>query len=119
MSPFANGCCATATKNLGLFIHALYLQDEARDWLMNNGYQHLMATIRGSEGDGKAIDWLNRFGYAPLAKVAAAGDGDEAAVHWLKSNGHAELAMVAMRIRIVKDRIENDNQDLHKFNPNS
>jgi len=106
-------------QELGLFVFALYLQDEARDWLMKHGHPHLMATISGAEGDPKALHWLETHGYMPLAKVAQVGDGDDAALQWLKSNGHAELAMVALRIRAVKDKIEFDNQDHHKFNPNS
>ena len=106
-------------KELGLFVYAMYLQDDSRDWLMKNGYPHLMATIRGAEGDANAIKWLNTHGYQPLAKVALVGDGDDDALQWLKTNGHGELAIVAIRIRTVKDRIELDNQDHHKFNPNS
>ncbi|MCF8258565.1 MAG: hypothetical protein K9J06_13495 [Flavobacteriales bacterium] len=104
---------------LGLFVHALYLQDHARDWLMKNGHPHLMAIIRGAEGDNAAVKWLETHGYTPLSKIAMTGDGDDAALHWLKLNGHPELAMVAIRLRAVKDRIESDNVDHHKFNPNS
>lgn len=110
---------ANGYRELGLFVFALWLQDDARDWLMKNGHPHLMATVRGAEGDPKALQWLQHHGYTPLAKVAQAADEDDAAVQWLKTNGHAELAMVALRIRAVKTRIESDNQDHHKFNPNS
>lgn len=105
---------------LGLSVHAIYLQDEARDWLMQNGHPHLMAMIRGAEGDTAAVKWLEAHGYTPLAKMAlVADDDDDAPLQWLRANGHAELAMVALRLKAVKDRIETDNQDHHKFNPNS
>lgn len=103
-------------KELGLFVFALYHNEESRVWLMKNGHQHLMAVITGAEGDKNAIMWLEKHNFKPLAKVALVGDGNNAAFEWLKQNGHPELALVAKRIEVVKDDIEQDNNDPHSIN---
>ena len=38
--------------------NAIYLIQESRDWLMDNGYAHIMAMINAAEGLEKAQAWL-------------------------------------------------------------
>jgi hypothetical protein len=102
-------------KELGLFVHALLLKQDAREWLMENGYAHLMAMINGAEGSKEAIHWLDKAGFLVLKNVALSGDNDEDAFEWLTSNGHEEFAMISMQIRKIKNEIEDDHEDIHKF----
>lgn len=38
-----------------VFVQALHIQDEAREWQMKNGHSHLMALIHGVEGNPYAV----------------------------------------------------------------
>lgn len=102
---------------LGLFSFAVRNQDEARKWLMANGFPHLMATINGSEGNGEAVDWLMKNDFDILAHVALSADGDEKSLNWLKDAGHREFAMLSLKIRYIKDEIEQNNNDIHRISP--
>ena len=95
-------------------MYALHLKADARKWLMENGHPHLMAVIRGIEGDEKALDWLGAHQYEVLRKVAECG-GDDAAFQWLLREGHRELAMLGLKMWSVKMQIEDDHNDPHKF----
>lgn len=102
---------------LGLFVFALNNKDEARKWLLDNGYPHLMALINGVEGNKQALQWLRIHKFPVLEKMALAGDGDEDAFNWLVDQGHKEFAMIAKRIQVVKDEIEDKNNDPHRISP--
>jgi hypothetical protein len=102
-------------KELGLFVYALNNKDSAREWLMTNKYYQLMAVINGAEGNKTAIQWLNNFGFDVLAKVAEAGGGNQESFLWLMKNNQRELALLSKKIEFVKDRIEEDNNDVHKI----
>lgn len=100
---------------LGMAVHAIMLKDDARDWLMHNGYAHLMAMINGVEGNQEALHWLEKNKFHVLKHVALAGDGSEDSFKWLIQNGHEEFALISQRIKKVKDEIEDDHNDVHKF----
>jgi len=106
------------TKNgypeLGIFVFALHLKADARKWLMENRQAHLMAVIRGIEGDEKALEWLETHDMLVLRKVAECG-GDDEAFQWLLRKGHRELAMLGLKMWSVKMQIEDDHNDPHKF----
>ena len=99
---------------LGIFVFALHLKPDARKWLMDNRHPHLMAVIRGIEGDTKALEWLEANGMLVLRKVAECG-GNEEILHWLLNNGHRELAMLGLKMWSIKMQIEDDHNDPHKF----
>lgn len=99
---------------LGLFVFALHNQDEARIWLMKNKFPHLMALINGAEGNEDAVQWLEKAGFTVLAKVALAGDNDLEAFEWIKHRDPL-FAKIALEIRNVKNEIEDNNVDPHKF----
>lgn len=101
---------------LGLFCFALNNRDSAREWLMENGHPHLMALIRGAEGDPNALLWLKKYKFDILEKVARGGDNDDDSVHWLVNNNLNDFANLSLRIREVKNAIEDDNTNYHKFN---
>jgi hypothetical protein len=101
---------------LGLFVFALNNRQSARDWLMENNQQHLMAIIRGTEGDPNALMWLRKFKFDILEKVARAADNDDESMHWLVQHNYHDFANLAMHMRRVKNDIEMDNNDVHKFN---
>lgn len=101
---------------LGIFVYALNNQDDAREWLMANNHQHLMALIRGAEGDINANLWLRKFGFDILDKVALAADNNDESLHALINSGHSDFATLAFKMRIVKNQIEKDNNDVHNIN---
>jgi len=102
---------------LGLFVFALNNKTDAREWLMNNGFQHLMATINGVEGNPGALAWLQKFKFDILFHVARSGDGYDDSYEWLKSNNQPEFALISLKIRYVKDEIEQKNNDIHSISP--
>lgn len=96
------------------FVFALHLKEDARNWLMKNNYPHLMAFINASEGNTTALNWLAKNNLEVLWYMAQAVDGDRPAMNWLIKN-HKDFAMVALRMKTVKDEIQTDNDDPHKF----
>ncbi|UKN02479.1 hypothetical protein K6119_02955 [Paracrocinitomix mangrovi] len=100
---------------LGMAVHAIMLKDDARDWLLQNGYAHLMAMINGVEGNQEALHWLEKNKFHVLKHVALAADGNEDSLKWLTDNNHREFALISQRIKAVKDEIEDDHNDVHKF----
>lgn len=102
-------------KELGMVVHAILLKEEARHWLMKNGYPHLMAMVNGAEGNRQAIDWLERNNFQVLKQIALAADGNERGFEWLARNGHRSFLAVAQSIKKVKDEIEASHNDVHQF----
>jgi hypothetical protein len=102
-------------KELGLTVHALLLKDDARTWLMENGYAHLMAMVNGVEGNKEAIHWLQKSNFITLMNVALAGDGDMNAYQWLLENNLKEFALISQKIKVLKDQIEETHNDIHSF----
>lgn len=102
-------------KELGMAVFAIKLKDEARDWLMQNGYAHLMAMINGVEGNQEALYWLEQNNFNILKHIALAADSEENSMKWLIANKHHEFALVAQKIKIVKDDIEENHNDVHKI----
>lgn len=102
-------------EELGIFCYALLLKDDAREWLKENGYAHLLAMIHGVEGNKSALEWLELNNFRLLRNIALAGDGEPAAYHWLEEKGYPEFAHLAKKIQEVKDEIEEDHNDMHKF----
>lgn len=103
-------------RELGIAVHALKLDDESRDWLVQNGFAHLLAMINGIEGNKDALRWLDQNNMLVLKRVAMAADGDEDAMEWLSHNGHIEFTMIAKKIKKLKDDIEEEHNDVHKIN---
>jgi hypothetical protein len=98
---------------LGLFCFALYFDKKATEWLMKNA-PHLLATIKGVEGKKDAINWLDKNGFKLLSKVARAADDDEEQMRWLMLNDRL-FGLIAQRIKLVKDEIEEANNDVHRW----
>jgi hypothetical protein len=106
---------ANGYPELGIFTFALRNKQDARKWLMDNGHAHLMAVITGIEGDKRALEWLERNGMLVLKHVALAGDGDEESFQWLLQQGHKELAMLGKKMHHVKQGMDEDYTDPHKY----
>jgi hypothetical protein len=102
-------------KELGMAVFAIRLKDDARDWLMKNGYAHLMAMINGVEGNKEALHWLEQNNFQTLKHLAMAADGEETSMAWLINNKQHEFALVAQKIKIIKDNIEASHNDVHKI----
>lgn len=102
-------------KELGIFVYALHLKPDARAWLLKNGYAHLMAMINGVEGNQVALQWLEKNNFHVLKHVALSGDGNQESFKWLLDNGHQEFAMISKKIEQVKNDIEENHNDVHKF----
>lgn len=97
---------------------AIFLKPEARTWLMQNAYPHLMAMIHAAEGDQKALKWLRMNGFDLLAAIALAVEGENEAWDWLKNNATQDLFILAQSIKKVKDQIEENHNDVHSFGRN-
>ncbi len=95
--------------------YAIYLRDEARDWLNANGYPHLMAMIHGAEGNEGAQKWLLRNDFEILYHIAMAVEDEPASFEWLGKNTTPDIFLLARTIKIVKDKIEENHNDIHTF----
>jgi hypothetical protein len=100
---------------LGLFVHALHNQISAREWLHNEGHPELMALCRGAEGDGRAVQWLKSHGHEVLANMALAADNDDDAMKALLQEDERLWATLALKIRSVKNGVEERHNDWHTF----
>jgi hypothetical protein len=108
------------TKNgfpeLGLFFYALRNEERSRTWLMENKFPHLLALINGIEGNERALEWLKKHDYQLLHEMALIGDGDDGAFERLAKNNRRVFALLAKKMELVKDEIEENKKDFHKFN---
>lgn len=102
-------------EELSVFCYALLLKDDARDWLMTNGYAHLMACIHAVEEDKAALEWLDRYEFHTLKNIALAGRGEKEGYQWIKENLSVEYFILAQKIQEIKDEIELNHNDIHKF----
>ena len=102
-------------SELGLFSFALRNEDKAREWLINNKFPHLMALINASEGNVQAQKWLKQHNYELLLWISLAADNSEEALKKLEQLPQKEWSIIALKIRAVKNKIERDNNDIHKI----
>ena len=100
---------------LGLFSFALRNQDSAREWLMSNKFPQFLALINAAEGNVEAQKWLRTHKYDLLLLIALAADNDDKALESLQRMDEKEWAIIAHKIRVVKNKIERDNNDIHKI----
>jgi hypothetical protein len=75
---------------------------------------HLLAMIKGVEGKKDAIRWLDVNGFTLLSRIAKAADDDKEQMQWLMKNDKL-FAAIAQRIKLVKDDIEETNNDVHRW----
>jgi hypothetical protein len=95
---------------------AIYLQDKPRDWLMENGYPHLMAMINAAEGNKAAGHWLLQNNFEKLYHIAKAVDHEDESWLWLQKHGSQDIFILAKSIQIIKDKIEENHNDPHWIN---
>ena len=96
--------------------YAIRLKENSREWLMDNGYAHLMAMINACEGNNHAQKWLLEYGLHNLYHVARAVDHEQSSWKWLSMNKRTQLAILAKSIQKVKDDIEERHNDIHSIN---
>jgi hypothetical protein len=94
---------------------AIHLKNNARDWLMVNGYPHLMAMIHAAEGDEKAQSWLKKHKFELLYHIAMAVEHETNSLLWLKKNTTPDILILTQAIKKVKDKIEENHNDIHTF----
>lgn len=102
-------------KELVVASSAILLKQEARDWLMKNGYPHLMAMINAAEGDENAQKWLLKYNFNLLYHIAMVAEYNNESMIWLKHHATPDLYMLALAIRDVKDKIEDNHNDIHSY----
>ena len=103
-------------QELGLFCFALRNNEEARKWLFDAGFPQFMALINGGEGNTQALQWLFDNGFEDFYYMALAIDNDEKGEKWVLKNMSKEIILLTQKIRFVKNRIDADNNDFHRFN---
>lgn len=95
--------------------YAIYLKNEARVWLPKNGYPQLLAFINAAEGNQKALGWLRANDMELLYHMADAIEGEQESWEWLSSNATPDLFILTQTIKKVKDKIEENHNDVHSF----
>ena len=101
---------------LGLFVHAMHNQQSAREWLQQEGFPELMALCCGTEVDARAVQWLLNHGHITLANMARAADNDDDAMRILMEEPDRIWATLALKMRSIKNGIEERHNDWHSFN---
>ena len=97
---------------LALFCYALYFDEKSSNWLFKN-HPHLLALIKAVEGNNNARIFLsNKF--PQLYKISLAADGDVVKMNFLIKNDPL-FAVIANKIKLVKDDIDEINNDIHKW----
>jgi hypothetical protein len=102
-------------SELAMSAYAIHLKEDARQWLINNGFPHLMAMINAAEGNEQAQKWLLNYKYEILYHIALAVEDDEESWKWLKMNTTQDIFILASSIRNVKNKIEENHNDVHSF----
>ena len=95
--------------------NAIFLIQDSRDWLMENGYAHLMAMINAAEGLKQAQQWLLANRMELLYHIGRAVDHENDSWDWLGKNATPDLFMLAKSIQFIKDQIEENHGDIHSF----
>lgn len=95
--------------------YAIYLKDEAREWLQKNGYAHLMAMINAAEGNERAQKWLLKYNFLTLYHIALAVEDERESFDWLGKNAPADIFILTQAIKTIKDKIEENHNDIHTF----
>jgi hypothetical protein len=98
---------------LGLFRFALFFDEKAGKWLLNHA-PHLMATIKAVEGKKEAYKWLELNKLTLLIRLAKAADNNKKELNYLIKNDPL-FASIALRIQMVKNEIEEANNDVHRW----
>jgi len=102
-------------EELLMATYAIELKEEARSWLMKNGYPHLMAMINGAEGNEKAQNWLKANNFDILYHMAQAIEDEQESWQWLGKNVTPDMFILTQSIKAVKDKIEEQHNDIHTF----
>ena len=97
-------------------VQAIYLRDEPREWLLKNGYAHMMAMINCCEGHENAGKWLLENNFTLLYHIGRAVDHEMESWLWLRKNSTQDIFMLAKSIQFIKDRIEENHNDMHSMN---
>jgi hypothetical protein len=95
--------------------YAIYLKDEARDWLMQNGFPHLMGLINAAEGNKKAQSWLLVNNFDLYFHIALAVEDEPLSWKWIQNNAGVEIFILTKCIKMIKDKIEENHNDMHVY----
>jgi hypothetical protein len=85
-------------RELAEFWDAYIGIEKSFKWLLDNGYKHLAAAVDAASGEDKAKLWLIANGYRELAAFISASEGNEPAVHLLMKSDYKGLVTVAHEI---------------------
>lgn len=102
-------------EELAMATYAIYLKQEARLWLKENGFAHILAFINASEGNESAQKWLFTHDFEILYHMAQAIEDEQASWKWLGDNVTPDLFLLTQTIKKVKDKIEENHNDVHSF----
>ena len=95
--------------------NAIFLVQESRDWLMQNGYAHLMAMINTCEGHKPAGEWLLKNNMHLLYHLGRSVDHEQESMQWMVAHATEDLVILARSIQYIKDQIEENHNDMHSF----
>ena len=102
-------------EELAMATYAIYLKEEARNWLQQDGYAHVLAMINAAEGNESAQRWLLVHNFEILYHIAMAVENEPTSFEWLGNNAPADIYLLAQSIKTIKDKIEENHNDIHTF----
>ena len=106
---------ANGFPELAMASRAIYLKNDAREWLSKNGYPHILAMINGAEGNKMAQNWLLVHDFTTLYHMALAIEDEQESWDWLGKNVTPDMFILTKSIKKVKDQIEESHNDVHSF----
>lgn len=74
-----------------------------------------MAFINASEGNESAQKWLQIYQFDLLYHMAMAIESDNDSWQWLIKNTSQDIFILTKEIKTVKDKIEENHNDIHSF----
>jgi len=74
-----------------------------------------MAMINAAEGEEKAQKWLIKYKFNLLYHIAMVSEHENDSMIWLRKNATPDLFILAKTIRKIKDKIEENHNDIHSY----
>ncbi len=71
--------------------------------------------INAAEGNENAQKWLLVHGFEMLYHMSMAVENEDESWKWLSANVPADIFLLTQTIKQIKDKIEENHNDIHSF----
>jgi hypothetical protein len=74
-----------------------------------------MGLINAAEGNKKAQSWLLVNNFELYFHIALAVEDEPLSWKWIQHNAGVEIFILAKSIKVIKDKIEENHNDIHVY----